>query len=361
MTRDPAADKDRGIQSLRGIAVLLMVAGHVIGADPGHGLAIADDSGWRFFYRALEDSRMPLFTVLSGYVYALRPVGAPAGMRRLVRGKVRRLLAPLVVVGTIFFFAQLTLPGVRNRPSLADLPRVYLVGYEYLWFLQAIFLIFVVVGLLDAYGALRTFRSWSLVLAAAFVLFVLVRVPSDAEVFSVNGAIRLLPFFLLGYGALRYADQLLQPRFRVLLAAVLVPVYGLRLWTIAAEPEWSPVPTRALSLAVGVLTVVTLLAVRRHLVAPLLVWMGGFSYGIYLLHTFGSSGSRLLIGALGIESVPSRFAVALVAGVTLPILFELTLGRFTVVSWAVLGQRPRRPAAPLDSVETRSPTGDAVS
>lgn len=37
---------DMAIQSLRGIAVTLMVIGHVIGI-PGHGLRVSDDSAWR--------------------------------------------------------------------------------------------------------------------------------------------------------------------------------------------------------------------------------------------------------------------------------------------------------------------------
>ena len=48
--------KDLSIQSLRGLALILMVAGHVIGIGPDRGMQVADDSAWRYLYLALEDT-----------------------------------------------------------------------------------------------------------------------------------------------------------------------------------------------------------------------------------------------------------------------------------------------------------------
>jgi peptidoglycan/LPS O-acetylase OafA/YrhL len=70
--------KDSAIQSLRGLAVILMVCGHVIGSTRANGMQVADRSAWRLFYLALKDLRMPIFTVISGFVYAMRPICAVA-------------------------------------------------------------------------------------------------------------------------------------------------------------------------------------------------------------------------------------------------------------------------------------------
>lgn len=353
LRRTPGSTKDAGIESLRALAVVLMVAGHVIGTRADEGLGVADDSGWRFFYLALEDVRMPLFTVLSGFVYAMRPVRSPQGVPRLIRGKARRLLVPFLVVCTVFFLVQMLAPGVNRRPELPDLPGAYLYGYQHLWFLQAIFLVFVVVAILDSVALLDRARTWSLVTAGALALFVLAHVPAAAAVFSVNGFLRLLPFFLLGYGAHRHAAALLRPAVLLATAAAFVPVYALRLYLLAAGVDLPDELSRALSATVALLLLIGVLGIRRHLASRRLAWLGSFSFGIYLLHVFGTSASRVVAVHLGLDSTVLLFALGLAAGLALPIAFELSAGRYRPISWAFLGQRPRR----RPSAERPAPAG----
>ncbi len=68
------AKQDNSVQTLRGFAIILVVMGHVIGYKGDEGMKVADDSFWRYMYYTLEYFRMPLFTVISGWVYTLRPV-----------------------------------------------------------------------------------------------------------------------------------------------------------------------------------------------------------------------------------------------------------------------------------------------
>src|SRR6185295_5386420 len=70
----PAPAESQRLQTLRGVACLLLVAFHAIGNHPTSGLHVADDSSFRFFANLFQYVRMPLFTFLSGFVYAYRPV-----------------------------------------------------------------------------------------------------------------------------------------------------------------------------------------------------------------------------------------------------------------------------------------------
>jgi len=344
----PPQGKDLAIQSLRGLAVILMVAGHVIGSAGNRGMTVADDSLWRYFYVGLEDIRMPLFTVISGYVYAMRPVRSRADLPELVRGKSRRLLLPLLSVGALLFAMKLVAPDVNDRPTITELWRIYTFGYEHLWFLQAIFLIFLTVALLDGSNALATPSRWAACIAVSLSLFVVIRLPLDINVFSVNGMLRLLPFFLIGYGMQRFGLFDLKGRQAIYVLIVFVAAYSLRLAIVL--DAWSPnlYVHRAVSLVVGVLGIVLIYSARRLVSFSGLAWIGGFSFGVYLLHVFGSAGARILLGKVGVTADPVVFTVGLCLGIGLPIAFQLTLGRWNPIRVAILGEKPRRPRSHRD-------------
>ena len=69
-----AQPKDQSVETLRGMAIILVVMGHVIGSDNTGGMKVPDDSFLRHLYFTFEYLRMPLFTMISGWVYALHPV-----------------------------------------------------------------------------------------------------------------------------------------------------------------------------------------------------------------------------------------------------------------------------------------------
>lgn len=341
--------KDISIESLRGVAIILMVAGHVIGSDVGHGMQVADDSAWRFYYLALEDMRMPLFTVLSGFVYAYRPLGSLGGYPQLVRGKVRRLLVPLFTVGTVFFLTQRLVPGTNQESQLADIWQVYILGYGHLWFVQSIFLIFLVVGVLDAMHLLSNLSQSLVWVVLSSLLFVVVTVPAQYDVFSVNGAVRLLPFFLLGYTMHRHA-AFFTPRNWVLLTLVVsagAVAYSLRTLTLLSDGSYNHLLLRGLIVVVGLFAVTILIMLRHWIRSDALARLGNYAYTIYLLHVFGSAGMRIVLERLPVHGEVVVFLACMIAALGLPVLFERVFGRFAVVSWGVIGQRPeRRPRQP---------------
>ena len=339
--------------------MLLLVAGHVYGLNPDTGLRQPSGTLGHYLTDSFEPLRMPLFTVISGFVYALRPVGSTADLPRLVRGKARRLLVPLVPLTALVGGLQLVAGLGNGGLTVADVARGYLYGYSSLWFLYAIFIVFVVVGVLDARGLLASPRTWSLAWLASALTYVLVLLPSRFDVFSTNGALRLLPFFLLGLALRRHASVLQSRRATQVALAVLVPSLAVAQYVVITDAAVPRTGSRALDVVVGTAGLVCLFRVRSAFRWRLLAWIGTYAFTIYLLHTVAAAGARFALDAVGVASVAVSFAVAGAAAITLPVLFHVTAGRIGIVRTVVLGERPRARVAPTPMTSGPA-TGDTA-
>ncbi|MFP4288178.1 MAG: acyltransferase family protein, partial [Bacteroidales bacterium] len=217
-------EKNYSVESLRGAAIILVVAGHVIGSASDGGMKVADDSAWRYFYYTFEYLRMPLFTVISGWVYALNPVKSGSFASFNIK-KIRRILLPMVFVGTAYFLLQYFTPGTNMKGNLSEIWKIYFFPYTLYWFLPSLFLVFVLISILDINNLVSSFTHWMIITTLAFVFYLLRDhlIPQTApNYFSYKGAIYLLPFFLTGVGLKRFKEILARKSIRITLLILFV-------------------------------------------------------------------------------------------------------------------------------------------
>lgn len=345
------APRNVPIDTLRGVAIILMVAGHVVGGDATEGMQVANDSTWRTGYILLADLRLPLFTALSGFVYALRPLRAPTQLSKFAQGKLRRLMIPLLTVATAFGILQALAPGTNEKPDLSQWWMIYAYGQWHFWFLQSIFILLAGIGIANAFGAMTTRRSVAIAVVTTSLLAVFVHIPFPFNVFSINGAIRLAPFFLIGYGIARFWPEPTRPRW--LLLGVSVGLFAARAIQILFEVALPSAIDKGLGITLGLCGITTLIAFRAELGWRPLARLGYFSFSIYLLHVFGTAPARIFLEHLGVATEMRTFVLCLVMGLALPILFECTFGRVSWVSWAFLGQKPFRGLPPMADESNR--------
>jgi len=311
------------VQALRGIACLLLVAFHAIGATADSGLHVADDSPWREFTNLVVHLRMPLFTFLSGFVYALRPVGA--GQRGEFSGKkLRRLGVPLIVASTVLYGLHTAMH--HPVPSLAHLWTIYVFPYWHLWFVQALLVVFALLVLLESIGALSTFTRYAVVLALAVGLYFAAPFQSR-NVFSVHSATYLLPFFLSGLGAHRFRGILQSRRALIATVLCLVLAQGVHSYIVLTRTlaPIEPVDQRSiLNLVIGVSAGLCALQLLPR--ARMMERIGGSSYAIYLYHPVFVAAVLFAVGAHAAATRGVTFLVAAAAGIAGPMLMVLLAG-----------------------------------
>lgn len=297
------------IQTLRGLACLLLVLYHVVGDDPGTGLRVQDGM-LRWFNDGLAYLRMPLFTFLSGLVYGMRPFHGDS--RAFLLGKARRLLVPMLVVGTLFAIAQGLAPASNGTPGAWYL--LHLLPVAHFWFVESLFLIFVVIWVLECGNLLSDMISLLLVLLQSCAVYLLIRGP---HWLSLDGAIYLMPYFVGGLivSRLSLAAFLANPWVRLCLGVVAIVAVA-----SMGVPEANP-DRRTLAMLLSGLSL-CLLCLGSGLVLPWLARLGPYSYSIYLFHVFFTASSRMALHRMGFESLLLDLMLGMLCGVVGPMLVE---------------------------------------
>ena len=328
VTRSERSD----IETLRGLAAVLMVMGHVIGNDATSGMVVAEASGWRHFYAVFAPLRMPLFTVIAGYVYALRPLDF-GKVGAYLRGRLRRLVLPLLIMYPLFLWIQHITPGAHQH-ALPSLAECVVYPQAHFWFLYAMIWISLLIVPLELWGFLSEPRR----LGAAMIFFAALWLWSfETQKLALANAEHLMPFFLLGIGMQRFWDPKGQSA-----TTKLALVVGMLAFIAAYQAErlgafHAPATShRAMALALGFCAMASAFAFRFEW-APL-AWLGVFSYGIYLLHVYGTAGARIAMQRLGVGSSVLVFVAGTAAGLAFPIVVDRWADRSKVARLLLFGR-----------------------
>lgn len=318
------------IDTLRGIACILLVAYHVVGSTPESGLRISDG-----YLRELNDAlayiRMPLFTFLSGYVYALRPF-QPSATKSYILGKGERLLVPMLVVGTFFALVQAWMPGANNE--VGDWRTLHLIPVAHFWFVESLFLIFMILIPLELSKVFSSLKTS--LLSLTVISFIYVNVVGTHWL-SIRGAIYLFPFFTLGLILCRFSAQLsaLLQRWQLLILSAFI------LTAVSATLLHTP-DGRLLKLILGILGCTFLLTLKLE--SQFLATIGTYSYTIYLYHVFFTAGSRILLYKLDIHAVSINLLAGTFIAIAGSVILHEILQLHPLTRRALLGTRKAMPS-----------------
>jgi len=309
---------DDSIESLRAIAIILVLGIHVTG-DP----VISESTNlYGYLSHAFVNVRMPLFTVISGYLYAHRRV-IQGAFQSYLEGKARRILVPLIFVSSCEFISKSILPGVNNPTDLQEIWKVAVYPYEHYWFLQAIFVIFLLVGVLDYLKIIGSFRSWVILFICSIIVSIgYADFKLSITFFSIGHATYLLPYFIIGYGLVVFRNNLFTKRIvNIALFAFFVAYLCQNyLWF---SSELAPSSPRSM---LGVIVSSTACFLLMYYRKP--IWgariIGSYAFTIYLYQGFALSLARRISQLFSIQNPHIYFifmiSFAIAFGITVAVL-----------------------------------------
>lgn len=336
--------KSLEIETLRGLACLLLVLYHVIG-PLGGGLKIDLGSPFRVLADSMVYVRMPLFTFISGYIYSIYKIRGN-DFSAYCTGKVRRLIVPLFFVGVPFSVLQAIAPGVNKDVGLIQALLSFYVPVNHFWFLQAVFIIFMFVGFLQWRGLLQTMTRLYLLFLFSAVAFLLP--PFAIDAFGINGAFYLLPFFVTGM-ICHEKVAVIKQSLKVIGPVVFVLISIALLYIAAVDRELIVDRRSLVGLLVGCASCVALLSSDMR--SKALIWLGGYSYAIFLFHVLFAASLRFAFGRLGITDDSVLVIGGVLCGLLGPVLLSNVFSRFALTSVLFLGERPSGKKTPTPELK----------
>lgn len=318
------------IERAKGLAIILVVIGHVVAREPP-----AHNEWYVALKEAIYLFHMPFFMYLGGLVFyhvgdAVNP--RPSYGSYLIR-RAERLLVPFLSLGLLILLAKTV---AERFVHVDNTPASFWDGLQSLiWHTEQspatsvwyIFVLFVYCSVTPALVRLSQGRLWPALLLAT-VLHCLT-VPQIAY---LNRVAYFFIYFLIGCAAGKYRTQAMLFVEKTLPVSGVVFSVSLVLATMGIEPELTGEICALSSLAFIHGLMRTDLSER----ADALVWLGKFSFAIYLFNTLTiglTKGVLLKIAPWDGLNFLGFFPILLASGLIGPVLLKkILLDRFALLS-----------------------------
>jgi fucose 4-O-acetylase-like acetyltransferase len=320
----------------KGIGIILVVIGHFAPAS--------SPAYWVEARRIIYTFHMPLFFFLSGWLYQ----HGKYSYRTLVINKVQRLMYPFVSIAILFFLIKFAAGVFVHLDAPVDLDSIQNILVNpvksympLLWFVHALFLIFMV------YPLARHFLGDS----ALLLMFLAINLSVEGTPPFIGNSVHYLPFFIAGCVTRTHQKALTSwLDSSPATVPILLGLFAAACFFLQPDQQLASLPEYLLVFTAGIsgtlLTIKTSHAIApaiRHKGAQLLVAAGFYSMTIYLFHTLFESAARIvLLQVLRQMELPFELVAltAIIAGLVFPLgLEKYVLRRYALTRKWILGIR----------------------
>lgn len=326
------------IDLLRVIAIITLVIEHTIGSDSKGGMQIEYPSFMRHIYLYTNYYGIPLFSAISGYVYAMRPA---ISFKDHFISKFKRLMQPALSVGIIYFLIQYITPNTNVQRELSDIWEIFIYPYTYFWFLPSLFLTMLLQYGIDKFKLNNSLTRSLIILAIALLCKVGINngiIEGTPNFFSYQGAIGIFVFFNLGYIIFKYGKNI--PKVAYTIIGIISIVFSV----VLLENTWlNNMGNRDYLLynCVSPILICGLLLFLLKITIPTkyLHKAANYTMGIYLFHGFGTSGGRIMLRMLSVENEMIILVVSSILAILISVIGVLIIRKTSFTASILLGEK----------------------
>ncbi|MGI2906715.1 acyltransferase family protein [Tolypothrix sp. VBCCA 56010] len=319
---------------IRGVAIALVVIGHVIGYNRDYGMRQIYNSdlsplGW--LCDLINTFHMPIFFIASGVAFAVFS-NKNTTLKKFVSSKFEKLIIPLICWAPIYFVFQSLSKG--KQFNFLDIVKATVFPYEIFWFLHAL-----IFATLLSFICFKYFQSNLVYFSVSILLFILgfgywnlfyafgVFIASYLE--KIRLYLEKLPFLIFVIFIAGITTMVLTKYFIAVnnienSRIINGPIAFLSMYAVTNSREKILLPKQLENL--------------RHAVATSFVYLGAASMIIYLFHGYFTRGTILFITKFLVPNPIFYFIVVSFMGILGPIiLYKFLLSKSKIFIYSIGG------------------------
>ncbi len=316
-------DREKWVDGIKGIAITLVVVHHVF--DGLYSSGICTNEILEVGVKCFQMFHMPLFMMVSGYLYALSYVKD----NKVLLNKTLRQLINLSVIYVMYsilrFSVRKLFPTMTNHALKPDkIIGILIYSIDELWYLYSLIVIYVVISIIFLLDVKKLFFLLVLV-GTVYSVFFLRSGP------TILRTIQYCPYFILGM-YYEFGLQSIKNRFKptILVIEICVSIFAMIFKIGILESGWK---ANLISVIVSYLMCDALFGICYYLYGSksfckigdyfknLFCVFGENSLVIYLFHIYCTAGLRPVIRMTGMNSLLA-IVLLIIAGLIVPLLIK---------------------------------------
>lgn len=303
-------EREKWIDLAKGIAILLVVFGHV-------NLGFKENNTFPQIQSIIENINftiysfhMPLFFSISGYLYSKTVIlNSFSSYKKNIKRKIISLGVPYIVFSILYCFAKVIFSSyTAKKVKLNAILGIFVTPIEFFWYLYAIIGIFILVMTLDF-----VIKNKYIVLGILILIFIptfFVEIP----IIMIYFCCRYSLYFYLGK-LLEEHLSLLNNRILILSSIIIFIIINLLVYNNLIKNNI------ILSIILAIMGSFIILSISRKINEyNILNYLGKISLQIYIIHAIVCSAVRIILIKLNINDIMIHYISATVLGIIIPVL-----------------------------------------
>ena len=317
------------LDSLKGFAIFLVVVGHVILGYIRAETFTEYQWSLQFVYDVIYSFHMPLFFLISGFLYKLTWARKNTGLLKKISNKFLNMVPMYLLFSVVFWLSKYyaTLYGniqMSDHFNLVDLMHIYIAPLSYLWFLYVLIWLFVAIPIFESIIKPTT----------VFIIFLCLYFfmpPVHGLLKIINLIIYGGVYFTLGSVLCMYQDQL-----RTIICNKLIGIGFISIvLAVITFPYIEVHNILKFICAISGSVFLSILFFKFKNIKWVTIWniCGRYSLGIYILHLYFSGPLRTIFKHLSIDNIMVCLILSCMISTIVPIFIVKFFDRYKITSW----------------------------